>query len=70
MRKVFTLVTILLIAFAARAQTQPAPAPAITPYGKIDKADLEMTSCDFEKDANAEVLLDLGVMPSLTGLHE
>jgi hypothetical protein len=66
MRKVFTLVTILLIAFAARAQTQPAPAPAITPYGKIDKADLEMTSCDFEKDANAEVLLDLGVMPSFS----
>lgn len=27
-------------------------------YGEIDKADLEMKSCDFEKDANAEVLFD------------
>jgi hypothetical protein len=40
-----------------KAQTQPA-APETQPYGKVDQADLEMKSCDFEKDANAEVLFD------------
>lgn len=30
------------------------------PYGKIDQADLEMKACDFEKDANAEILFDKG----------
>lgn len=29
-------------------------------FGKIDKADLELKSCDFEKDANAMVLFDKG----------
>ncbi|SDR92584.1 protein of unknown function [Mucilaginibacter mallensis] len=28
------------------------------PYGKVDTADLELKSCDFEKDANAMVLFD------------
>lgn len=32
----------------------------IQPFGKIDKADLEMKECSFEKDANAEVLFDKG----------
>lgn len=45
------------LAFSAKAQTVP-PAPAYQPYAKIDIADLEMKACDFEKDANAEVLID------------
>lgn len=44
-------------AVAAQAQ---APAPKTMPFGKIDKADLTMTSCDFEKDANAMVLFEKG----------
>jgi hypothetical protein len=32
------------------------------PFGSIDTADLKMTSCDFEKDANAEVLFDCAVV--------
>jgi hypothetical protein len=32
------------------------------PYGAVDTADLKMTSCDFEKDANAEVLFDKAVV--------
>src|ERR1700744_4832524 len=31
------------------------------PYGKVDKEDLELKECDFEKDANAEILFDKGV---------
>ncbi|GAA4329633.1 hypothetical protein GCM10023149_34420 [Mucilaginibacter gynuensis] len=30
------------------------------PFGKIDKADLELKNCEFEPDANAEVLFDKG----------
>jgi hypothetical protein len=47
------LILNLLVAYA-KAQ--------LMPYGKIDTADLRMTSCDFEKDANAEVLFDHAVV--------
>ena len=42
------------IAFTAGAQTTT----NVQPFGKVDKADLELKECDFEKDANAEVLFD------------
>lgn len=38
------------------------PAAPIEKYGVIDTADLKMTSCDFEKDANAMILFDRGEM--------
>jgi hypothetical protein len=59
MKKIFTLVLLGLFAHSVNAQTAP-PHPTAQDYGKIDKADLEMTACDFEKDANAEVLFDKG----------
>src|ERR1700730_8266044 len=34
----------------------------IEKYGTIDTADLKLTSCDFEKDANAMVLFDRAEM--------
>jgi hypothetical protein len=58
MNKFFTLLLLGAVSIAANAQT--APAPATQPYGKIDQADLEMKACDFEKDANAEVLFFKG----------
>jgi hypothetical protein len=58
MRKVFTTLCFLAGLFYACAQ-QPT-SPLIQDYGKVDKADLDMTTCDFEKDANAEVLFDKG----------
>lgn len=36
------------------------PAERIDGYGVIDTADLKLTACDFEKDANAMVLFDKG----------
>ena len=42
------------------AQNAQPSAPASQPFGKIDKSDLEMTACDFEQDANAEILFDKG----------
>jgi len=54
MNKIFTLLFLGAIAFTAKAQTTP----STQPYGKVDQADLELKACDFEKDANAEVLFD------------
>ena len=59
MNKIFTLLFVGLLALTAKAQT-PAPVPTAQAFGKIDKADLELKACDFEKDANAEILFDKG----------
>ncbi|MBS1532072.1 MAG: hypothetical protein JSU01_17355 [Bacteroidetes bacterium] len=48
MKRLLTLITLLSIVSAAKAQLRP--------FGNIDTADLKSTSCDFEKDAHAEVL--------------
>jgi hypothetical protein len=52
---------ICLLAFAANAQPQPT-APEVPPYGKVSMDELTMKVCDFEKNANAEVLFDVGKM--------
>ncbi|MBD1364677.1 DUF3857 domain-containing protein [Mucilaginibacter sp. ZT4R22] len=54
MIKTFTLILACAITFTVKAQTTP----ATQPFGKIDKADLELKSCDFEKDANAMILFN------------
>jgi len=59
MNKVFALLLLGIYAFTGNAQN---PVHQDGVYGKIDIADLQMTSCDFEKDANAEVLFDKGVV--------
>lgn len=57
MNKFFTLLTLCTLTFTVKAQDV---IPIYQDYGKINQADLEMKSCDFEKDANAEVLIDKG----------
>ncbi|WP_183568158.1 DUF3857 domain-containing protein [Mucilaginibacter sp. SP1R1] len=57
MNKLFALLFLGSMVLGAKAQTS-APIPTAQSFGKVDKADLEMTACDFEKDANAEVLFD------------
>lgn len=52
-----TLSVCLAIGITCKAQKTPAPQYTM-PYGKIDKADLELKQCDFEKDANAMILFD------------
>jgi transglutaminase-like putative cysteine protease len=55
LRIYFVLIILLnVLLLSAKAQTQA--------YGIIDTADLKMTSCDFEKDANAEVLFDKAIV--------
>jgi hypothetical protein len=56
MNKRFTLFVLCFITLFAEAQT----VPTTQPFGKIDNADLEMKACDFEKDANAEILFNKG----------
>src|ERR1700743_3649616 len=57
---------ILLICCAAplfiKAQQTAVNVKGYEPYGKINKEDLELKGCDFENDANAEVLFDKGVI--------
>jgi len=55
-RYIIPLALACAITYVAKAQS-PNPVQA---YGKIDKTDLELTSCDFEKDANAMVLFKKG----------
>lgn len=38
-------------------------------YGKIDKADLELNACDFDKDAEAMILLENGNVEFQRGNH-
>jgi hypothetical protein len=59
MNKLFALLIWGSLGFAAKAQT-PTPVPTAQAFGKVDKADLEMKICAFEKDANAEILFDKG----------
>ena len=60
-KNLYVLILFFISFICANGQSQPA-IPTVQPYGKIDKADLEMTACDFEKNANAEVLFDVGKM--------
>jgi hypothetical protein len=53
------LIMLTLCAFTLMVKAQQ-PVPKDEDFGKIDQSDLEMKACDFEKDANAEVLIDKG----------
>jgi len=59
MNKIFTLVLICVITLAAHPQQTLPVTFGEEPYGKVTMADLELPLCDFEKDANAEVLFDV-----------
>jgi hypothetical protein len=60
MNKFPALFILCAFSLAVKAQTQTPVPPATQAYGKVDIADLELKTCDFEKDANAEVLFDKG----------
>lgn len=73
MKRIILLI-VCLSAFASFAQTNTQTKVVTTktveltqPFGKIDREDLEMKRCDFEPDANAEVLFDSGLF-SFDGL--
>jgi Domain of Unknown Function with PDB structure (DUF3857) len=49
-KTLYALIALLIISTGANAQTEP--------FGKVDTADLKLTTCDFEKGAKAMVLFD------------
>ena len=49
-KKLLVLITLFCLFLPAVAQVQP--------FGEVDTADLKLTSCEFEKDAKAELLFD------------
>ena len=53
--KSILLLSALLVSFSVAFAQKETPA-----FGKIDKADLEMKDCDFDKAAEAVVLFDVG----------
>jgi hypothetical protein len=57
MKKIFTSVLLMICAVASQAQKFTSEGQA---FGKIDKADLELKECEFEKDANSMVLFNKG----------
>src|ERR1700761_8953694 len=57
MNKTFVLMALCFLMYCAKAQTVT-PTDAL--YGKVSNEDLELKACEFEKDANAEVLIDKG----------
>jgi hypothetical protein len=61
MNKIFTLFLLGAGSLCFKAQAQTAT-PGTQPYGTVSKEDLELTSCDFEKDANAEILFEKGTL--------
>jgi hypothetical protein len=56
MTKSLILITCMAIALPSLAQ-KGSDVPA---FGKIEKADLEMKTCDFDEKAEAVVLFDVG----------
>ncbi|HEY2581490.1 MAG TPA: DUF3857 domain-containing protein [Mucilaginibacter sp.] len=59
MNKFYTLLLVGVFTLSIKAQPS---IPTTQLYGQIDIGDLEMASCDFEKDAGAEVLFDKAVV--------
>ena len=60
MNKLLPMLFLGAFCLSVKAQTPDATIPTTQPFGKIDNADLELKTCDFEKDANAEVLFNSG----------
>lgn len=63
MNKFLTLIILGVSTLAVRAQTDKPQTLSVKEsqaYGTVDVADLELKNCDFEKDANAMVLFDVG----------
>src|SRR6476469_2747070 len=62
MRKLPLLALILFISAHAIAQKKKNSNPNLPAFGVVEKADLEMKTCDFDDKAEALVLLDDGAL--------
>ncbi len=64
MKRIVILPMLLILAYAAIAQKQP----ELPSFGKVDKSELQMKECPFEKSAAAMVLFNKG--ESVFAIHQ
>ncbi len=69
MKRVLNVTCIMCIVMSLTAQKRKNNDGPISPYGIVQKADLDLRDCDFDKNAEALVLIDEGELTSLTGLE-
>lgn len=62
MKKLTALVITLTISIAVFSQKNKNKNPDLPDFGTVDKADLEMKKCDFDDKAEAEILIDDGML--------
>lgn len=58
MKRIIFFLLLFTLAITGYAQKEP----TIEKYGKVSQEDLDLKQCDFEKDANAEVLFAKGTI--------
>lgn len=58
MKRIITILLLCISAITGYAQKEP----TTEKYGKVSQEDLDLKQCDFEKDANAEVLFSKGTL--------
>ena len=61
-KTIFIAFALVLLTTNLTAQKNKNSNPNLPPFGQVDKADLQMTTCDFDDKAEALVLLDEGVL--------
>jgi len=66
MKPFATLLAIIVLSLTLQAQRDK----DIPGWGKIDKADLELKACEFEKDADAMILVENAVVEYQRGSHD
>lgn len=66
MRRSLAIFALLLI--VGQSQAQKVKDTQIPPFGSVEKADLELTQCSFDPDAEAMVLVENGELAYLDGV--
>ena len=67
MKKPLFFFVSFLISFSIFSQKNKGKDSNIPAFGKVEKAELEMKECDFDKNAEAMVLFDKGQLNCILG---
>ena len=67
MKKLLHLSVAVIISLSIHGQKNKSKDSNIPAFGKVEKADLEMKECDFDKNAEAMVLFDKGESDIIIG---
>src|SRR5215211_6281907 len=69
MKKILVVLITLLGSTVLFAQKNKRKVDDLPAFGVVDKADLQMKECDFDKNAEAVVLLDDGIWEAVTDIE-